>query len=147
MAYNVTLTLAIGIAIAMLYEARVGCSCGGLITPGAVALAMRDPERIAAGILIALAVWALLRLCERGFGLCGRRRTGTAMLLALAARASMGQISPDPLWLGWVVPGLIASDMRRSGIPETLLSLTIVSTATASAAELAVFLLSWCGVR
>ena len=53
MAYNVTLTLAIGIAIAMLYEARVGCSCGGLITPGAVALAMRDPERIAAGILIA----------------------------------------------------------------------------------------------
>ena len=58
------------------------------------------------------------------------------MLLALASRAALGQLSPDPLWLGWVVPGLVASEMNRQGMAETLISAAIVTAATAAASEL-----------
>lgn len=146
MTYSITLTLAVGIVISLLYEARTGYSCGGLISPGAAALALRDPQRILAALCVSLAVCLLLKIFERWFGLYGKRRSGVAMLLALGARASLGQLTPDPLWLGWVVPGLIASDMDRQGLAETLLSLTIVTAATSAASELAVYAMSGAGL-
>lgn len=136
MNYSVTLTIAAGIILALLYEAKTGWSCGGLVTPGAAALALRDPERILCAAAISIGVALLLRLSENCVSLYGKRRTGVAMLLALASRAALGQLSPDPLWLGWVVPGLVASEMNRQGMAETLISAAIVTAATAAASEL-----------
>ena len=58
------------------------------------------------------------------------------MLIALALRALTGHFSPDPLWFGWVVPGLIAADIQRQGAAETVSSLLIVAAAAAFSMEL-----------
>ena len=58
------------------------------------------------------------------------------MLIALALRAATGHFSPDPMWLGWVIPGLIACDMQRQGSVETLSSLFITAVTAAFASEL-----------
>lgn len=142
MSDSATLTLAIGIILSMLWEKRTGWSCGGLIAPGVLALALYDFGRVAGGVLIALAVWAALELAVRRFGWYGRRRAGWAMLMALALRTLSGHISADPMWFGWVVPGLIAADMQRQGAIETLASLAVTSVMTGFLSEILVSLLA-----
>ena len=136
MSDNATLTLAIGIILSMLWEKRTGWSCGGLIAPGVLALALYDFGRVAGGVLIALAVWAALELAVRRFGWYGRRRAGWAMLMALALRTLSGHISADPMWFGWVVPGLIAADAHRQGLGMTVCGAVACAVATAFAVGL-----------
>lgn len=133
---NITLTIALGVAFSMLWERRTGFSVGGLIAPGVLALSLYAPWRVSVGVGIALCVWGALELLSRRFCLCGRMRIGVAMLAALALRAAVGQLSSEPFWFGWVVPGLIAADMQRQGIFSTLASLFICSFAVLFASEL-----------
>lgn len=133
---NITLTIALGVAFSMLWERRTGFSSGGLVAPGVLALSLYAPGRVSAGIGIALCVWGALELLSRRFCLYGRMRVGTAMLAALVLRAAVGQLSPEPFWFGWVVPGLVAADMQRQGFFPTLASLFICSFAVLFASEL-----------
>lgn len=134
------LTLALGVALSMIWERRTGCASGGLVAPGVLALSLYSPSRVAIGIAIAIAVWGLLVLLSRRFCLYGRTRAGVAMLAALALRAAVGGLSPDPFWFGWVVPGLIAADMQRQGAFRTLASLAVCSLATLFASDSLSFL-------
>jgi hypothetical protein len=53
------------------------------------------------------------------------------MLLALIAKTGVTFFMPDPsLWIGWVIPGLIAADGERQGIAMTLCG--VVSCALAA---------------
>ena len=133
---NITLTLAIGIAFSMLWERRTGWASGGLIAPGVAALTLYDPYRLLLGVALSFAVWGVVEVSSRYFTLYGRQRIGWAMLIALALRALTGHFSPDPLWFGWVVPGLIAADIQRQGAAETVSSLLIVAAAAAFSMEL-----------
>ena len=133
---NITLTIALGVALSMLWELRTGFSSGGLVAPGVLALSLYAPGRVALGIAIAFGVWGILLLLSRRFCLYGRIRVGVAMLAALAIRAVVGELSPDPFWFGWVVPGLVAADMQRQGIYSTIASLFICSFAVLFSSEL-----------
>ena len=57
------------------------------------------------------------------------------MLIALAFRLAAGNFVQPLPWLGWVIPGLIAADMQRQGVLETLSALTAVSVLTAFASQ------------
>ena len=91
--------------------------------------------------MLALVVWAVLEFGVRYFAWYGRERIGCAMLIALILRAAFAGISPETVWLGWVVPGLIAADIQQEGVVVTLLSLATVSLATAFCTQL---LFVWC---
>ncbi len=138
--WGVILNLALGVAFSMLWERRSGFSSGGLVAPGVLSLSLYAPERVALGIAIAFGSWGVLALVQRRFCLYGRTRAGAAMLAALVLRAAAGQLSPDPFWFGWVVPGLIAADMQRQGCFATLASLFICSFAAFFASELICFI-------
>lgn len=113
--------LAIGMAVGMVFYARTGLSCGGLVTPGIVAAALGDCRRIGAAVVMAAAVWAALELLSRAMDLYGRQRIAMAMFLALVLRIILGGFSsPWSLWLGWAVPGLMAADFQRQGFAATL---------------------------
>ncbi|MEG1800087.1 MAG: poly-gamma-glutamate biosynthesis protein PgsC/CapC [Synergistaceae bacterium] len=133
---NITLTLALGIALSMIWEKRTGFASGGLIAPGVAALTLYDPYRLLLGLGLSFAVWIIMELLSRRFTVYGRQRIGMAMLIALALRVLTGHFSPDPLWFGWVVPGLIASDIQRQGVVETVSSLLIVAAAAAFTMEI-----------
>ena len=138
-----TLCLAIGILLGMYYYHKTGWACGGIITPGVIAMYVGEPTKIGISMLAGLATWLLLELLVRLTNIYGRQRLAAALLIALVLRypvvAAWGEAS---LWLGWVVPGLIGADTQRQGPLMTLAAVASVSIATI----MAVSLLQWAGL-
>jgi len=138
MSYDyVTLCLATGMLLGMLYYHKTGWACGGIITPGVVAMYIGDPWKVAVSLVAGLATWMLLELLVRFSGVYGRQRLAAAMLIALALRYPLVSIwGESSLWLGWVVPGLIGADMQRQGVVTTLTAVVAVSIAAAMSVQL-----------
>ena len=133
-----TFCLAAGMLLGMLYYQRTGWACGGIITPGVIAMYAGDPWRTGVALLAGMATWLLLEALVRFTGVYGRQRLAAAMLIALALRYPLVSVwGETSLWLGWVVPGLVGADMQRQGVLTTLSAVIAVSVAAA----LGVFLL------
>ena len=106
-----TITLITGILLGLVWKRRTGWSCGGIITPGI--LALYHPERIIVCLLAGVVLSPVVEYISRRLDLYGTERTGAAMILAIIVR----EIIPSA---GFVVPGLIACDINRQGIAMTL---------------------------
>jgi poly-gamma-glutamate biosynthesis protein PgsC/CapC len=132
-----TLCLAIGILLGMAYYQKTGWACGGIITPGVIAMYIGDPWKIVVSILAGLCVWLVLELLVRVSSIYGRQRLAAALLIALAFRFPLVSVLGETsLWLGWVVPGLIGADIQRQGPVMTLAAVASVSIATVMAVSL-----------
>jgi poly-gamma-glutamate biosynthesis protein PgsC/CapC len=135
-----TVCLALGMLLGMFYYHKTGWACGGIITPGVIAMYIGDPAKVGVSIAAGLLTWLILEVLVRFLSLYGRQRLATAMLIALALRyplvSAWGETS---LWLGWVVPGLIGADIQRQGLYTTLTAVVSVSFATV----MGVGLLQW----
>lgn len=132
-----TFCLAIGMLLGMFYYHKTGWACGGIITPGIVAIYIANPDQLAVSLAAGLVTWILLELLVRQFSLYGRQRLASAMLIALALRYPLVSVlGESSLWLGWVVPGLMGADMQRQGLVPTLAAVAAVSVATAMAVQL-----------
>lgn len=132
-----TLCLAIGILLGMFYYQRTGWACGGIITPGVIAMYIGDPWKIGVSLLAGLATFALLEMLVRLTSIYGRQRLAAAMLFALVLRYPLVSVLGETsLWLGWVVPGLMGADMQRQGLVSTLAAVVAVSIATVMAVQL-----------
>lgn len=135
-----TLCLATGILLGMLYFHKTGWACGGIITPGVIAMYIGDPWKIAVSLAAGLCIWAVLELLVRLTSIYGRQRLAAALLIALALRYPLVSVwGETSLWLGWVVPGLVGADTQRQGLLITMSAVAAVSVATV----LAVSLLQW----
>jgi poly-gamma-glutamate biosynthesis protein PgsC/CapC len=132
-----TICLAFGMLLGMFYYQKTGWSCGGIITPGVIAMYMGDPAKVFVSIAAGLVTWVILDILVRFFSLYGRQRLATAMLIALALRYPLVSVwGETSLWLGWVVPGLIGADIQRQGMAITLTAVAAVSIATAMSVQL-----------
>lgn len=132
-----TFCLAVGMLLGMLYYHKTGWACGGIITPGVIAMYIGDPEKVVVSLAAGLVTWLVLEVLVRFSGLYGRQRLAAAMLIALALRYPLVSVwGETSLWLGWVVPGLIGADMQRQGMVTTLAAVVAVSTVTAMSIQL-----------
>ncbi len=132
-----TICLAFGMLLGMFYYQKTGWACGGIITPGVIAMYMGDPGKVLVSIAAGLVTWVILDILVRFFSLYGRQRLATAMLIALALRYPLVSVwGETSLWLGWVVPGLIGADIQRQGMAITLTAVAAVSIATAMSVQL-----------
>ena len=138
MAYDhETICLAIGILLGMLYYHKTGWACGGIITPGVIAIYIGDPDKVLVSIAAGLVTFIVLKILVRYSGIYGRQRLAAAMLIALALRYPLVSVwGETSLWLGWVVPGLIGADMQRQGVVITLAAVVAVSVVTAMSVQL-----------
>jgi poly-gamma-glutamate biosynthesis protein PgsC/CapC len=138
MAYDhETICLAIGILLGMLYYHKTGWACGGIITPGVIAIYIGDPDKVLVSIAAGLVTFIVLKILVRFSGIYGRQRLAAAMLIALALRYPLVSVwGETSLWLGWVVPGLIGADMQRQGVVITLSAVIAVSVVTAMSVQL-----------
>jgi poly-gamma-glutamate biosynthesis protein PgsC/CapC len=138
MAYDhETLCLAIGMLLGMFYYHKTGWACGGIITPGVIAMYIGDPWKIGVSLAAGLVTWVILEGLVRAFSIYGRQRMATAMLIALALRYPMVSVwGETSLWLGWVVPGLIGADIQRQGVGPTLTGVATVSIVTVMCVQL-----------
>lgn len=135
-----TACLAIGILLGMLYYHKTGWACGGIITPGVIAIYIGDPDIILVSVAAGFGTWLVLEALVRFTGLYGRQRLAAAMLIALALRYPLVSVwGETSLWLGWVVPGLLGADLQRQGVAMTLSAVVSVSAATV----MGVHLLQW----
>ena len=131
-----SLTVGLGILWGLVWGRRTGWNCGGLITPGLLALCAASPIKAALCLLLGLLLSPVLAVLSHVLGLYGRERVGAAMLLSLAARLILLPLFPAPLWTGWIIPGLIAADAGRQGALITVCGAVSCATVTVFSAEL-----------
>jgi poly-gamma-glutamate biosynthesis protein PgsC/CapC len=137
-----TLCLAAGMLLGMFYYHRTGWACGGIITPGVIAMSIGEPGKIMVSLAAGLVTWLLLDLLVRFSNIYGRQRLAAAMLIALALRYPLVSVwGETSLWLGWVVPGLIGADIQRQGVLPTLTAVVAVSAVTAMFVQLSQWVL------
>ncbi len=131
---NTELYLVAGVVLGMLFTELTGVSPGGLIVPGYIALFWNQPGRLALTAVVALATMLTLRLLSRWLLLFGRRRYSLFILVGFTLRAGAQLILPSLFpalngleAVGWLVPGIIASDIDKQGALTTFAALGAVA--------------------
>jgi len=126
--------LFIGLVVGFLYYEFVGLSPGGVVAPGYIALFIKQPDKIAVTLVIALIVWLIIKGLSGRLLLYGRRKLLVALLLGYCLKLIIEYwIQPLPVVtfdlqsIGFIIPGLIANEMTKQKVLPTLASLGIVS--------------------
>lgn len=140
-------TLLVGLVLALLWSELTDISPGGIIVPAYFALHLEHPLRITATLVAALLTVAFYRFLSRHLILFGRRRFVLMILAgAIFAQAwfmALPRLTAVPLELqvvGWIVPGILASNLIRQRCWPTLASLLTVATLTFAVIRLVAFL-------
>lgn len=130
-------TLLIGLLLALIYTEATGTSPGGLVVPGYLALYLDQPLRVAATLAVAGLSVLAYRILSRRLILYGRRRFVLIILLGAVLAQAWFLVHPgffmgpsDLRVIGWVIPGLLASNLERQRTLPTLASLATVTVMT-----------------
>ena len=123
----------IGLIIGFLYYEIVGLSPGGVIAPAYLALYVHEPIQIMLTLIVATLTWGSIKLLLPYLLLYGRRKMLLALLIGFVYGIlinrwlGLGSYLPHAIHsIGYLIPGLIASEMVRQKILPTLTSLGIV---------------------
>jgi len=126
--------IGIGIMVSFAFYEIVGFSPGGIVVPGYVALFLDQPIRILVTLLVALLTYFVVKILSNYIILYGRRRFLAMVLVSFLLKWLIEEMiikMPIPgielRSIGYIIPGLIANEMRRQGIFPTIYSLAIVS--------------------
>jgi poly-gamma-glutamate biosynthesis protein PgsC/CapC len=129
-----TASLITGVVVSLILTELVGLSAGGIVVPGYVAMLLDRPWALAAFALVALASFALVRLLSGVLMLYGRRRFAltllTGMVLSLLLQFQLQHLlqgEQDWAGLGFIVPGLLATQFDRQGVLATLAMVAIAA--------------------
>ncbi len=130
-------SLFLGLVLALIFSELTGFSPGGLIVPGYFAIYLDQPWRPLITLAVAFLTVGIYRLACNYLILFGRRRFVfmilSGVVLAQLWYLLLPKFFPEPVSLrviGWVVPGLLASNLERQKILPTLASLIFVSVLT-----------------
>ncbi|HHY45831.1 MAG TPA: poly-gamma-glutamate biosynthesis protein PgsC [Firmicutes bacterium] len=127
--------IGIGIVTSIFITELFGVSPGGMIVPAYLSACIPSPERIMATLVVAFMTAAICRFMSRYLLLFGRRRFSAMIVTGLFLRMLLeGLISHTraigPEWtvVGYVVPGLIATDFDRQGVLRTIAAMVVALT-------------------
>jgi len=126
--------IGIGIVVSFGFYEIVGLSPGGIVVPGYIALFLDQPIRILVTLLVALLTYFAVKILSNYVILYGRRRFLAIILIGFLLKWLVEEIiitipisGIELRSIGYIIPGLIANEMRRQGILPTIYSLAIVS--------------------
>jgi len=126
--------IGIGMVVSFAFYEIVGLSPGGVVVPGYIALFLDQPTRILVTLLVALLTYFAVIILSNYIILYGRRRFLTMVLIGFLLKWLIEEIiikmpisGIELRSIGYIIPGLIANEMRRQGIFPTLYSLAIVA--------------------
>ncbi|CAD71903.1 poly-gamma-glutamate biosynthesis protein PgsC [Rhodopirellula baltica] len=146
------LSIGIGLVVSLIFTEAFGLSVGGMIVPGYLALAFDQPATIIATIAAALVTAWVVYQIDRWAILFGRRRVVLTMVVGFAIAAvlrSMVELAFPSMpvgvaveagtsaasmmmagttVIGFVIPGLVALWIARSGVVQTLSPLVIATS-------------------
>ncbi len=123
----------IGLLLSLLFIAVTGYFPGGIIVPGYLVLYADQPLRITGTLVAALIAWLIYKFVSRYLILFGKRRFVFLILISAVISFSFSFLVPmifpvslEMRMIGWVIPGLIASNFDKQGVVVTLSSMAIV---------------------
>jgi len=126
--------IGIGIAIGFLFYELVGLSPGGIVVPGYIALFIDQPLRIMVTVAIAILTYYIVSFLSNYLILYGKRRFLSMILISFLVKWIVESfIFQFPVTnieiqsIGYIIPGLLANEMKRQGIIPTLLAMSIVA--------------------
>lgn len=131
-------TIGLGMIASFLMTETIGLAAGGIVVPGYFALALGEPERVAATLAVALAVFLIVRLLSHRMLLHGRRLLLMSVLLGYLLGYATRFVPPIRIQtarieiqaIGYVIPGLVAYWMNRQGVVETISTLLVAAVFT-----------------
>lgn len=134
----ITEALLIGLVAGFICYELFDVSPGGIVSPGYLALFIGEPLRLGTTVLIALIVWILIEVLSKHLILYGKRKFLLALLTGFLLKMLSEQVimpgfelQTGLMSIGYIIPGLIASEMSRQKPVPTLLALGIVTLFTA----------------
>jgi poly-gamma-glutamate biosynthesis protein PgsC/CapC len=140
--YNYTyIAIGLGMVISLFLTETLGIMAGGIIVPGYFALYLHNPAKIIFTFLISMLAYSIVYLLSKFILIYGRRRLILSLLtgfflgyiLRIVLDNSGFQIMVNDDWIeleyiGYIIPGLIASWMDRQGILRTVSVVLIVAS-------------------
>lgn len=126
--------IGLGLVFSFFFVEIVGLSAGGLVVPGYLAIYWDNPLRILATLVVALVSYFIIRVLRNYIILFSRRRFLATVLVGFVVgwlldltilRFPAGY--QDVRAIGFIIPGLIANDMIKQGVVNTVMSVLLVS--------------------
>ena len=123
----VYLAIGLGMVVSILFAESLGVVAGGIIVPGYFALHLQNIYIVSITFFIAIITYLLVDLFSKYLLIYGRRRLIFCLLFAfLIGLLFRNYIQLD--YIGFIIPGLIASWIDRQGIFNTISVIIIESS-------------------
>lgn len=124
----------LGILLAFIYYEIVGLTPGGIVVPGYIALFVGQPLTLAATLGVVFLTYFIVKGIRHLVILYGRRMFLASVIVGFLLKWCLEMwvlrgsgITQDLHIIGFVIPGLMANEMQKQGILQTIISLVIVS--------------------
>ena len=128
----VYLAIGLGMLISLLFSETVGVMGGGIIVPGYFAMYLLDSLSVFFTFIIAYITYLIIYFLSKYLLIYGRRRVILSLLIAfligLIFRKGIGTSSFNIDYIGFIIPGLIASWMDKQGVFRTISVVLIQSS-------------------
>ena len=124
----VYIAIGLGMVLSLILSETLGVVAGGIIVPGYVALHLQHIPSVLMTFLIACITYLIVYYLSKILLIYGKRRLVFCLLLAFLIGIifrSFFQFEID--YIGFIIPGLIASWMDRQGIVRTISIIIIES--------------------
>ena len=126
------ISIGLGIVLSLLLSETLGVTAGGIIVPGYFALYLQNPIQIITTFFIGIVTYYIIYFMSKYLLIYGRRRLILCLLLGFLIgyilRLFIIDMSLDINYIGFIIPGLIASWMDRQGIIRTISVILIVAS-------------------
>ena len=128
----VYIAIGLGMVISLFLSETLGVMAGGIIVPGYFALYLQNPMQTITTFIISLITYGVILLLSKFLLIYGRRRLILCLLLGFLIgycfRIIIYNVDIELNYIGFIIPGLIASWMDRQGVIRTISVIIIVST-------------------
>jgi len=126
------IAIGLGMVISLFLTETIGVMAGGIIVPGYFALYLQDPVQTITTFIIAFLTYATISILSKFMLIYGRRRLILCLLigflLGYCFRLFVISNHLELNYIGFIIPGLIASWMDRQGVFRTMSVIMIVSS-------------------
>lgn len=119
--------VSLSVVLSLVCTEFTGLFTGGLVSAGYFAYYFHEPSRLISTAVVAVVICLVVKLLQHVLILYGRRRFALSLVLSLVFVWILektfflySNVAVDVRVVGYIIPGLIASDMEKQGILKTL---------------------------
>ena len=128
------IAIGLGMVISLFLTETLGVMAGGIIVPGYIALSLHNPAKVGFTFGISIITFLIVYALSKIVLIYGRRRLILCLLIGFFLGYIFREMKHFVIWgmdveyIGYIIPGLIASWMDRQGILRTAAVILIVAS-------------------